>query len=128
MQEIIDDYLTRHGDFEEEYLQESLDIGKYLVKKPKTTFFMRVVGESTINAGINSGDLLVIDRAEQARDKSVVVARIGSEFTVKQLRIEAGKYWLYPANDNYDAIEINEGEDFEIFGVVTHAITDIKKK
>jgi DNA polymerase V len=109
----------------EDYLEQSLDIARYLVKRPKTTFFMRAEGDSMIGAGINDGDLLVIDRAESARDKSVVVARVNDEFCVKQLRIIGGKCWLYPANPEYQPIEITEGDDAEVWGVVTYAITDI---
>lgn len=110
----------------EDYLEESLDIGRYLVKRPKTTFFMRVEGDSMIGAGINDGDLIVIDRAEPARDKSIVVARVNDEFVVKRLRIIHGKVWLYPENPAYQPIEITEGDDAEVWGVVTHAITDLK--
>jgi DNA polymerase V len=110
----------------EDYLEKSLDIARYLIRRPKTTFFMRVEGDSMINAGINDGDLLVIDRAESARDKSIVVARVNEEFCVKQLRIIKSRYWLYPANDRYQPVEITEGDDAEVWGVVTHAITDLK--
>jgi len=111
----------------EDYLEQSLDIARYLVKRPKTTFFMRVEGDSMIKAGINDGDLLVIDRAETARDKTIVVARVGEDFCVKQLRIIQGRFWLYPANDNFQPIEIAEGDDVEVWGVVTHAITDLNQ-
>jgi len=79
----------------ENYLEESLDLGQYLAKHPKFTFFMRVDGDSMIGIGINAGDLLVIDRAENARDGPVIVTRIRDEFCVKQLRIIDGRYWLY---------------------------------
>ena len=95
----------------EDYLEESLDISRYLVKRPKTTFFMRVEGDSMIGLGIKDGDMLVIDRAESARDKSIVIARVNDEFCCKQLRIIQGGYWLYPANDKYKPIKIVEGDD-----------------
>jgi DNA polymerase V len=109
----------------EDYLQERLDIGRYLVKRPKTTFFMRVEGDSMIEAGVNDGDLLVIDRAEPARDKSIVVARINEEFCCKRLRMIKGKVWLYPENPAYQPIEIAEGDDAEVWGVVMHSITEV---
>jgi DNA polymerase V len=111
----------------EHYLEESLDIGRYLVKRPSTTFFMRCEGDSMIGVGINDGDLLVIDRAEPAYDKSIVVARIEEEFCVKQLCLIKGQCWLYPANQNYQPIQITEADDAEVWGVVTHAITDLNK-
>lgn len=112
----------------EDYLEESLDIGRYLVKRPKTTFFMRVEGDSMIGAGINDGDLIVIDRAEVARDGSIVVARVNDEFCVKRLRLIKGKVRLYPENPEFQPIEISEGDDAEVWGVVMHAITDLKER
>jgi DNA polymerase V len=103
----------------EHYSEESLDIGRYLVKRPKTTFFMRVEGDSMINAGIHPGDLLVIDQAVTAYDKSIVVARIGEDFCVKELRFIKGKCWLFSANPDYPPIEITEGDDAEIWGIAT---------
>ena len=107
----------------DDYLEQSLDIGAYLVRRKGTTFFMRVSGDSMIGSGINDGDLLVIDRAERPCDGAIIVARIYDEFCVKQLRIIEGKIWLYPANERYKSIEIMEGMDFEIWGRVTHSIT-----
>jgi DNA polymerase V len=112
----------------DDYLEDRLDIRRYLVKRPSTTFFMRVTGDSMRDAGINDGDLLVIDRAEPARDRSVVVARINDEFCVKELRIVDGRYWLYPANAKYEPVEIKEDDEAEIWGTVTHSITDIKRR
>jgi DNA polymerase V len=112
----------------EHYSEDSLDIGRYLVKRPKTTFFMRVEGDSMVNAGINPGDLLVIDRAVTAYDTSIVVARIGEDFCVKELRFIKGKCWLFSANPDYQPIEITEGDDAEVWGVVTHSITDHEHK
>lgn len=107
----------------DDYQEQSLDIGAYLVKRRGTTFFMRVEGDSMVGAGINDGDLLVIDRAERPCDGAIVVARIYDEFCVKQLRIIGGKIWLYPANEKYKPIEITEGADFEIWGRVTYSVT-----
>jgi DNA polymerase V len=110
----------------EDYLENSLDIAKYLVKRPKATFFMKVVGDSMVGVGINDGDLIVIDRADQVKDGSIVVARLNDEFVVKRFRVINGCPWLYPANDQYEPIEITEGADFEIWGCVTFAITSLK--
>jgi DNA polymerase V len=107
------------------YLENSLDISAYLVKRPKATYFMRVTGDSMIGDGINDGDLIVIDRADQVKDGSIVVARLNDEFVVKRFRMINGRPWLYPANDQYEPIEITEGADFEIWGCVTFAITSL---
>ena len=110
----------------EDYLEASLDIAGYLVKRPRATFFMRVVGDSMIGDGIHDGDLLVIDRAETVKDGRIVVARLDGEFTVKRFRFIDGRPWLYSANERYEPIEITEDTDFEIWGCVTFAITSLK--
>jgi DNA polymerase V len=107
----------------EDYVEQDLDVGRYLVRRPGTTFFMRVEGDSMTGENINDGDLLVIDRAERVGDGAIVVARVNDEFCVKQLRVIDGRPWLYPANDNYFPIEITEEMDFEIWGRVTYSIT-----
>jgi DNA polymerase V len=107
----------------QDYLEKSLDISKYLVKRPNATYFMRVTGDSMVDAGINDGDLIVIDRADQVRDGAIVVARLNEEFVVKRFCLIDGRPWLYPANEAYEPIEVTEDTDFEIWGRVTFAIT-----
>jgi len=68
----------------EDYLENSLDIAKYLVKRRKATFFMKVTGDSMVGAGIHDGDMIVIDRADLVKDGSIVVARLNDEFVVKR--------------------------------------------
>src|SRR5215475_231407 len=110
----------------EEYLENSLDIARYLVKRPKATFFMRVAGDSMVGAGIHDGDMIVIDRADQVKDGSIVVARLNDEFVVKRFRLIDGRPWLYPAKVAYEPIEVMEDTDFEIWGRVTFAITTLR--
>jgi DNA polymerase V len=110
----------------EDYLENSLDIAKYLVKRPKATFFMRAAGDSMVGAGIHDGDMIVIDRADQVKDGSIVVARLNDEFVVKRFRLIDGRPWLYPANEAYEPIEVTEDTDFEIWGRVTFAITTLR--
>src|SRR5262249_3385285 len=110
----------------EDYLENALDISEYLVKRPKATYFMRVIGDSMLGAGIHDGDLLVIDRAETVRDGRVVVARLDDQFTIKRFRLIDGRPWLYSANEAYEPIQITEDTDFEIWGCVTFAITSLK--
>ena len=98
----------------EEYLQDSLDFNRDLIKHPESTFYGRVCGDSMIDAGINDGDIAVI-----------VVAYINNEFTIKYLDTthkEEGYIELRPANDKYKPIRIDEGDDFEVWGVVVYTI------
>ena len=87
-----------------------------------TTFFVRVTGDSMIDAGIHSGDLLIVDRALEPSHKSVVVAVINGELTVKRLYTRNGKVCLVPDNAQYPSLPIHDAITFEIWGVVTAVI------
>ena len=78
-------------------------------------FALRVRGDSMINAGIMSGDKVVVRPQQHADDGQIVVARIGDEATVKRLRRRNGQVWLLPENDNYEPID---GTEAEIIGLV----------
>lgn len=105
-----------------EYLENKLDLNEYLIKHPAATYFIRVEGTSMIDAGINSGDLLIVDRAVEPRDGSIVVAAINNEFTVKRVKNSNDALYLVSENPAFAPIKITEDMDFEIWGVVTHAI------
>jgi DNA polymerase V len=75
-----------------------------------------------VGAGIHCGDLLVVDRSLEPRDKSVVIAVIDGELTVKRIRIKKKKFTLEPENENYSVQEISEDMDFQVWGVVTNVI------
>jgi DNA polymerase V len=81
-----------------------------------------VEGESMKNAGILSGDLLVVDRSLNAKHNSIIVAMLDGEFIVKRLLIRGQKYTLYSDNPAYHDIDISIDHDFEVWGVVTYAI------
>ncbi len=106
----------------EDYVEGNLDLNEHLVKHRAATFFVRVAGDSMINAGIHSGDILVVDRAEEVVDKKVVIAVLDGELTVKRFRNKEGEIFLAPENDDYKPIKILDFSDFEIWGVVTAVI------
>ena len=109
----------------EEYLHDSLDFNRDLIKHPETTFYGRVCGESMIEAGINDGDIAVIDKSREPHNGSIVVAFINKEFTIKYLDTthkEDGYIELRPANPKYKPIRIDEGDEFEVWGVVVYTI------
>ena len=84
-------------------------------------FALRVRGDSMINAGILSGDKVVVRPQQTASDGQIVVARIGDEATVKRLRRRNGQIWLMPENDNYDPID---GSEAEIIGLVKAVVRE----
>lgn len=110
----------------DDYIENTLDLNDYLIEHPAATFFVRVTGDSMIGAGINSGDILIVDRALTPRKGSIVVAILNGEFTVKRLSRINGKLFLLPENPAYDPIEITEGSGFEVWGVVAHVIHTVR--
>jgi DNA polymerase V len=106
----------------DDYLEDKLDLNQHLIKHEAATFFVKVRGDSMIGAGIHSGDLLIVDRALEPTDNSVVIAVVNSELTVKRMFKRQGHLMLVPDNGNYQPLPITECMDFEIWGVVTHVI------
>ena len=114
----------------EDYLQESLDFNRDLIKHPESTFYGRVDGDSMIDAGICDGDIAVIDRSIEPSDGDVVVGYVNGEFTIKYLDLthkNDGYIELRPANRLYSPIRINECDDFEVWGVVVWTIKNWKR-
>ena len=106
----------------ESYIEGHLDLNRYLIKHPVATFYVKVSGDSMAGAGIEPGSILVVDRAVEADDGDIVIARIGDELCVKRLRVRGGRIWLMPENEKYQPIEVIESMDFEVWGRVMHAI------
>ena len=109
----------------QDYLRESLDFNRDLIKHPEATFYGRVDGDSMIDAGICDGDIAVIDRSVEPQNGDVVVGYINGEFTIKFLDLthkKDGYIELRPANKNYQPIRINEFDEFEVWGVVVWTI------
>lgn len=106
----------------DDYLEGKLDLNEHLIRHEAATFFVKVKGDSMIGAGIHCGDLLVVDRALEPTDNSVVIAIVNGELTVKRISKRSGKLFLTPDNDKYAPLPIAAHMDFEVWGVVTHVI------
>lgn len=109
-----------------DYMTQAIDLNKELVRHPAATFYGRVVGDSMIDAGVDEGDILVIDKALEARDGDMAVCFVDGEFTLKYIYIREDGIVLKPANPKYPEIEITEGVDFKMWGVVTYIIKKIR--
>lgn len=105
------------------HIDGSLDLNEFCIPHPNSCYIFQVSGESMINAGILSGDYLVLDRSKEARNGDIVIASVYGEYTVKYLQLFP-KPQLIPANPNYKPIDIIPEMDCEIEGVV---ITSIRK-
>ncbi|MBV2129220.1 translesion error-prone DNA polymerase V autoproteolytic subunit [Arsukibacterium indicum] len=111
----------------QDYIERTLDLNELCVRHPTATFFVRVEGDSMIDAGIFDGDVLVVDRALDAEHGDIVVAAVGNEFTVKQLATRPALQ-LLPRNAAYPPICLRDGDELNIFGVVTNVIRQMKRK
>ncbi|CAH0994795.1 Protein UmuD [Emticicia aquatica] len=111
----------------EEYLDLTLDLNQELVKNPSSTFYGRVKGTSMFEAGIYDGDVLIIDKSILPSNGMIAVCFIDGEFTVKRIRLQDNKCLLVPANKQYPIIEVNEDNDFKIWGIVTYVIKKMLK-
>lgn len=110
----------------DDYVERRLSPGEYLIDNDDTTFFVRVKGDSMIEAGIFENDVLVVDRACTPQPGDIVLAVLDGEFTVKQLGRDREKPQLIPANPAYPVIDIKPGQSFEVRGVVTGSMRKFK--
>ena len=113
----------------DDYLRDSLDFNRDLIKNPEATFYGRVSGDSMRDAGINEGDIAVIDISLQPTDGDVIVAYVNEEFTIKYLDLthkEEGYIELRPANPDYSPIRIDSTDNFRVWGVVVWTIKQWK--
>lgn len=109
----------------EDYVEDKMDLNEYIVKHPASTFFVRASGNSMKNIGIGDGDLLVVDKSLEAKDSSIVIASINSEFTVKRVKKIRGGLYLVPESEEFQPIKISSEDDFLIWGVVTTVIKNL---
>lgn len=107
----------------DDFIEQSLDLNRHLVHHPTSTYFVRVTGDSMEEAGIHSGDLLVVDTSIPPKEGMVVIASLESGLTVKRLVKRSENAWaLVAANERYPAFELAEEIDVVVWGVVVHAI------
>ena len=106
----------------DDYIEKNLDLNEHLIKHPSATFFVKVEGDSMINAGIHNGDILIVDRSLEVSDGKIIIAVINGELTVKRMYREKGKLFLVPENDNFKPLRVTEEMDFQVWGVVTSVI------
>lgn len=102
----------------DDYIEGHLDLNEFLVEHPSATFYVRVTGESMVNAGILPGDILVVDRALEAAHGSIVIAVVDNELTVKRLHRKGGVIELHPENPLFPVIVFEKTMELTIWGVV----------
>jgi DNA polymerase V len=110
----------------DDYIEDRLDLNELLVNNKSATFFLRVKGDSMLNAGIHHGDIIVVDRSVQPVHRSIVVAVVDGELTVKRLMLRTGVAELHAENAKYAPICLQEGQELTIWGVVTSSVHQVK--
>ena len=145
-----EDKPTVHAGFPspaQDYMNTFISLDKELVRHPAATFFARVVGDSMVDAGVDEGDVLVVDKSIEPQEGDMAVCFLDGEFALKFISfkepepvtgktrtrkaskprssydiLEHRKMWLLPANEKYPPIEVTESNDFTVWGVVTYII------
>ena len=111
----------------EDYVEKTIDLNELCIQHPAATFFVRVQGESMVEAGIYPGDVLVVDRSLRAGHGDTIIASLESEMTVKQLHLTPPPVRLLPRNPAYKPITVEGDMVMEVFGVVTNVIRSMKR-
>ena len=106
----------------DDFKEIRISLDKELVKNKEATFYARVSGDSMFGAGLDDGDLLVIDKSLSPENGKIAVCFIDGDFTVKRIVKEKGKLYLKAENKKYKSIEIREGNELIIWGIVEYVI------
>jgi len=109
-----------------DFMEHKIDLNKHLTHNALSTFYIKVAGSSMTGAGIDDGDLLVIDRSLEPTDGRIAICLIDGEFTVKRLKLQTDCLYLMPENEAYQPIKVLEENQFIIWGIVTYVIKRVQ--
>ena len=108
-----------------DYLEGEIDLNRYLIKNPLATFIVKSQGNCMLQAGIHSGDLLIVDKSIKPKNNSIVIASINGDLIVKRIKISGKKFLLSSDNKDYGNVKINNESDIFIWGIVTKVIHNV---
>jgi DNA polymerase V len=109
----------------DDFKETRISLDRELVKNKEATFYARVSGDSMIEAGLDDGDLLVIDRSKNPENGKIAICLVDGEFTVKRIKKENNRLYLMPENKKYKPIELKEENELIIWGVVEYVIKKV---
>ena len=109
----------------DDFKEIRISLDRELVKNREATFYARVDGDSMIGAGLEDGDLLVIDKSLNPENGKIAVCLVDGEFTVKRIKKEKNKLFLIPENKKYKPIELGEENELIIWGIVEYVIKKV---
>ena len=116
---------TGFGSAADDYMEHGIDLNEQLIRNKPATFFMRVTGNSMINASIQDGDIVIVDRSIKAQSGKIVIAVIDGEMLIRRLEKTMNKMRLVPETAKLSPIEVSEFHDLVIWGVVTYVIKNV---
>ncbi len=109
----------------DDFKETRISLDRELIKNKEATFYARVSGDSMVGAGLNDGDLLVIDRSKDPENGKIAVCLVDGDFTVKRIKKEKNKLYLVPENKRYKPIELKEENELIIWGIVEYVIKKV---
>ena len=116
---------TGFGAAADDYMDRGIDLNEQLIRNKPATFFMRVSGNSMINAGIFDGDIVIVDRSIKPKNGKIVIAVIDGEMLIRRYEQSVNKLRLVPDTPKLSAIDVSEFSDFKIWGVVIHIVRSL---
>lgn len=116
---------TGFGAAADDYMDRGIDLNEQLIRNKPATFFMRVSGNSMINAGIFDGDIVIVDRSIKPKNGKIVIAVIDGEMLIRRYEQTLNKLRLVPDTPKLSAIDVSEFSDFKIWGVVIHIVRSL---
>ncbi len=108
-----------------DYVENSLDLNRFLISHPIATYFMKMQGDALKNAGIFNGDILVVDRSLPAADRRLIVAELNGELTARRFRSHEGSTFLLGEDGRTTPYRLSRKDRFSVWGVVTSVIRKI---
>ena len=109
----------------DDYMERGIDLNEQLIRNKPATYFMRVSGNSMINAGIYDGDIVIVDRSLKPQNGKIVIAVIDGEMLIRRYEKTMNSLRLIPETAKLSPIEVNEFNDFKIWGVVIYIIRNV---
>lgn len=108
-----------------DFMEYSIDLNKYLIKNPHTTFYIKADGHSMRDAGIDDGDIMIADRSLSPANGKIAICLVDGEFTVKRLKMANDCLYLMPENTDYIPIKVDSSNQFSVWAIVTFVVKGI---